>query len=128
MQSEGGGQILRNVGLTLEALNVYQTAEPLAYYAKDKTVPQNVLIVENKDTFYTMRRYPFKRSGRNLGQAYRNAYLWRRQTHLSDDAGYGVVRGGLFVIGATFLICLESSFKRYKKPCTKSSKMPCVML
>ena len=34
LQSESGRQILRKVGLTLEALNVYQTMEQLAYYTK----------------------------------------------------------------------------------------------
>lgn len=34
LQSESGRQILRNVDLTLEALNVYQTTEQLAYYTK----------------------------------------------------------------------------------------------
>lgn len=57
LQEEGGRQLLRKVGLTLEALNIYQTAEPLAYYTKQKITPQNILVVENKDTFYSMRAH-----------------------------------------------------------------------
>jgi len=55
---EGAGQrILKHVGLTLEDLQIYQTTEPLAYYAHHKQTPQNVLVIENKDTFYSMRRH-----------------------------------------------------------------------
>ena len=65
---EGGGvQLLKNLGLSLEALNVYQTAEPLAYYAHQKSVPQNVLIVENKDTFYSLRRHLLQGAAAVLG-------------------------------------------------------------
>lgn len=41
----------------MEELRVYQTTEPLAYYSGTRRVPQTVLILENKDTFYTMRRW-----------------------------------------------------------------------
>jgi len=54
---EGGIRILKNLGLTLEELNVYDTTEPLAYYSHHKQVPQKILILENKDTFYSMRRH-----------------------------------------------------------------------
>ncbi|BCN31347.1 Wadjet anti-phage system protein JetD domain-containing protein [Anaeromicropila herbilytica] len=52
-----GGRILKNLGLTLLDLNIYLTTEPLAYYSHNRLVPQNVLIVENKDTFYSMRKH-----------------------------------------------------------------------
>lgn len=52
-----GKKILRHSGITLERLNIYETAEPLAYYCRSRKVPQNIVIVENKDTFYSMRRY-----------------------------------------------------------------------
>lgn len=52
-----GRRVLRHTGITLEQLNLYETTEPLAYYCRSRQVPQNILILENKDTFYSMRRY-----------------------------------------------------------------------
>lgn len=57
LQKEGGMRILKNVGLGLDDLNIYHTTEPLAYYSHHKEIPQKVLILENKDTFYSMRRH-----------------------------------------------------------------------
>lgn len=57
LNKEGGIRILKNLGLTPEKLNVYDTTEPLAYYSQHKRVPQKILILENKDTFYSMRRH-----------------------------------------------------------------------
>lgn len=57
LQEGAGKRILKNLGVSLEVLHIYQTTEPLAYYAHSKAVPQNILIVENKDTFYSMRRH-----------------------------------------------------------------------
>lgn len=57
LQEGNGMRILKNLGITLDALQIYQTTEPLAYYSHCKQTPQNILIVENKDTFYSMRRY-----------------------------------------------------------------------
>lgn len=54
---EGGIRILKNLGLNPEKLNLYDTTEPLAYYSHHKQVPQKILILENKDTFYSMRRH-----------------------------------------------------------------------
>ncbi len=64
---EGGIRILKNLGLTLENLNVYDTTEPLAYYSHHKQVPQRILILENKDTFYSMRRHLIAGSTTILG-------------------------------------------------------------
>lgn len=56
--TEGGGErLLRNCGLDMSFLNIYETSEPLAYYSLNKNVPQNILIIENKDTFYSIRKY-----------------------------------------------------------------------
>lgn len=52
----GGRKILKNTGLSLEYLNIYETSEPLAYYSADKKLPQNILILENKDPFYSIRK------------------------------------------------------------------------
>ncbi|MBI6874878.1 Wadjet anti-phage system protein JetD domain-containing protein [Clostridium aciditolerans] len=57
LQKEGGKTIVKNLGLELDELNYYDTSEPLAYYSKSKEIPQKVLILENKDTYYTMRRH-----------------------------------------------------------------------
>lgn len=54
---DGNGQnILRNLGLSLEDLNVYRTPEPFVYFSCKKTINQRVLIIENKDTWYTIRK------------------------------------------------------------------------
>ena len=52
-----GGKILKHCGLDTGYLNVYDTTEPLAYYCHTRDVPQNLLILENKDTFFSMRKY-----------------------------------------------------------------------
>lgn len=57
LKQEGGKRLLKNLGIGVERLHIYETAEPLAYYAHHKQVPQRVLILENMDTFYSMRRY-----------------------------------------------------------------------
>jgi Uncharacterized protein conserved in bacteria C-term(DUF2220) len=57
LQKGSGKRILKNLGLSLESLNIYETTEPLVYYSHHKNTPQNILIIENKDTFYSMRRH-----------------------------------------------------------------------
>lgn len=57
LQREQGRKILAHCGVGLEVLRVYRTTEPLAYYSRTRRVPQTILILENKDTFYTMRRW-----------------------------------------------------------------------
>lgn len=49
--------VLKRVGITLEDLNAYTTTYPFYYYARDsfyKKEKRNILIIENKDTFFTM--------------------------------------------------------------------------
>lgn len=56
--SEGiGKKICDRCGISQEYLKYYETFEPLSYYAKDKSEPQSILIIENKDTYFTMRKY-----------------------------------------------------------------------
>lgn len=57
LKQEGGKRLLKNLGIGIERLHIYETAVPLAYYAHHKQVPQHVLILENMDTFYSMRHY-----------------------------------------------------------------------
>jgi hypothetical protein len=68
LNREGGIKILKNLNLTPEELNVYDTTEPLAYYSQHKNVPQNILILENKDTFYSMRRHLLDNNVMILGE------------------------------------------------------------
>ncbi len=58
-----GRMVLKHTGITLEQLNVYETIEPLTYFCRSRQVPQNILIIENLDTFYTLRRYLIESSG-----------------------------------------------------------------
>lgn len=53
---EHGKKILSRCGLMVEDLNVYETAEPFPYYVHTRKIPQKLLILENKDTFYSMRK------------------------------------------------------------------------
>lgn len=57
LSKEQGRKILKHCGIPMEALNLYETTEPLSYYSHTRTIPQNLLILENKDTFYSMRRH-----------------------------------------------------------------------
>lgn len=67
LQRESGLRLLKNLGISLDSLNVYETTEPLSYYSHHKNNPQNVLILENKDTFYSMRRHLLKGNTTILG-------------------------------------------------------------
>lgn len=49
--------LIKKLGLEENFFNYYETSEPIAYYSKSKKSPQNILIIENKDTFYTIRKY-----------------------------------------------------------------------
>ncbi len=48
--------ILRKLGIDFEVLNCYKTPEPFIYYSKSEFNAQKILIIENKDTWYTMRK------------------------------------------------------------------------
>ena len=52
-----GKKILKHCGLELADLNCYSTSEPFAYFALTRQTPQKILIIENKDTFFSMRRH-----------------------------------------------------------------------
>ena len=90
---EQGKRILKNCGLTEEFLHIYQTTEPLAYYSHTRDVPQNLLILENKDTFYSMRRHLMEGGGRILGMEFGT---------LIYGAGKGILRSFL-----DFDLCVE---------------------
>lgn len=67
---DGGGQgILKNLGLLLEDLNVYTTPEPFVYFSCNKERNQKVLIIENKDTWYSIRKLMLQGQRMFLGEA-----------------------------------------------------------
>lgn len=57
LKQEQGKKILKRCGLETGVLNYYKTTEPVAYYCATRQTPQKLLVIENKDTFYSMRRY-----------------------------------------------------------------------
>lgn len=48
--------LLKHLSLDFDFLNVYLSPEPFVYYSRHKQENQNVLIIENKDTWYTIRK------------------------------------------------------------------------
>ena len=54
---KGMTSIMKNLGLDDNFFNYYETCEPIAYYSVSKKSPQNVLVIENQDTFYSIRKY-----------------------------------------------------------------------
>lgn len=67
LDHEGGSDLLCRLGMSGEELNFYRTSEPMSYYSHQKQTPQNFLIIENKDTFYSMRRYLISGRDKILG-------------------------------------------------------------
>lgn len=67
LKEEQGKKILKRCGISLEELNLYETTEPLAYYVHTREIPQNMLILENKDTFYSMRKHLLSGNSSILG-------------------------------------------------------------
>lgn len=68
LAKEQGKRILKCCGLEINELNVYGTAEPLSYYSHTRETPQKLLILENKDTFYSMRRSLLEGRDRIFGE------------------------------------------------------------
>ena len=69
-QREGGLEFCRKIGISREQLAFYETSEPLSYYSRSKQTPQNILIVENKDTFFDIRRCMNAGHDRILGKQF----------------------------------------------------------
>lgn len=66
--SKGQGKsILKRCGMEMDFLHIYGTTEPLAYYSHTREIPQNLLILENKDPFYSMRRHLLEGKNQILG-------------------------------------------------------------
>lgn len=68
LQQEQGRKILKRCGIDCRMLCFYETSEPLAYYSSHRGIPQNLLILENKDTFYSMRRHLLDGRGKKTGK------------------------------------------------------------
>ena len=68
LKQEQGKKILKRCGLETDFLNFYRTTEPIAYYSVTRQTPQNLLIIENKDTFYSMRRHLIAGNDRICGE------------------------------------------------------------
>ena len=56
LKDGSGKRILKNLGIIIEDLNVYSTPEPFVYFSANKSLEQRVLILENKDSWYTLRK------------------------------------------------------------------------
>lgn len=67
LKQEQGKKILKRCGLETGVLNYYKTTEPVAYYCATRQTPQKLLVIENKDTFYSMRRYLYGEGSRIFG-------------------------------------------------------------
>lgn len=67
LRQEQGKKILKRCGIDTAQLNFYRTTEPIAYYCATRKTPQNLLIVENKDTFYSMRKCMMEGAGSICG-------------------------------------------------------------
>jgi len=48
--------VLRKLSIDFTVLNCYKTPEPFIYYSKKEIDVHKILIIENKDTWYTMRK------------------------------------------------------------------------
>lgn len=108
-----GKRILKNCGLAEGFLNIYQTTEPLAYYSRTRQVPQNILILENKDTFYSMRRHLMEGSAREAAKIAdkipregKDRVLGMEIGTLIYGAGKGILRSFL-----DFDLCVEPYMK-----------------
>ena len=128
-QKDGGKTILKHCGLTEDKLNFYTTSEPFAYYTVHKKVPQTVLIIENKDTFYSMRRHLLagKRTifGQPIGTLIYGAgkRVWSTfkefqlsaEPYLLDEGNNFVYFGDLDYEGILIYEKLAQSFREYRK-------------
>lgn len=63
----GGKKLLSKLNYSFENLNCYETSQPLAYYSYRKDEGQILLIIENKDTFYSMRKHLLEGNSSILG-------------------------------------------------------------
>ena len=63
-----GRTILSRCKIDEVALSTYSTAEPFAYFASHRATPQKILILENKDPFFGMRKFLLDGNREILGE------------------------------------------------------------
>jgi hypothetical protein len=56
LESMNGKKLLLTIGINLEDLMCEKTYEPFFYYQYKGQVIENILIIENKDTFYSIKK------------------------------------------------------------------------
>jgi hypothetical protein len=56
LASETGESLISRLRIDISSLNIYRTPEPFFYYFNPEIKSINALIVENKDTWYTIRQ------------------------------------------------------------------------
>ena len=61
LSSNDGQMLLNKLKISETELLIYRTPEPFFYYVSEQSTSNNVLIVENKDTWYSMRRLMMNR-------------------------------------------------------------------
>lgn len=67
LDREKGRGLLARLGIDEKMLHYYETSVPMSYYSHYKRTPQNFLIIENKDTFYSMRKHLIDGNAKILG-------------------------------------------------------------
>ena len=69
--SQGNSKtILKHCRLDMAFLNCYSTTEPFAYFTLTRKAPHKLLIIENKDTFFSMRRHLLAGHSTILGEKF----------------------------------------------------------
>ena len=78
LDEKGGRTLLAHCGLSARDLNFYETAEPLPAFTLERSTPQDVLILENLDSFYSLRRLLSQGTERLLGRRF-GTLIWGRK-------------------------------------------------
>lgn len=105
-QREGGLELCKRVAITPETLAFYETSEPLSYYSCSKQTPQNILIIENKDTFFDIRRYMNSGNDRIMGREFGTVIygagkgIWKTfEDYVNGAERYFLGKNALFYFG-----------------------------
>lgn len=61
---------MKHCGFDAALLNCYETAEPFSCYAHERRTPQKILVIENKDTFFSMRCHLLGGASAILGETF----------------------------------------------------------
>ena len=99
LKEEQGKKILKRCGISMEMLNLYETTEPLSYYVYTREVPQNMLIAENKDTFYSMRRHLMSEESREFFCIKGRNQMFLKNDYAFPDGGKVSMPEGKTILG-----------------------------